>query len=314
MKKKDGSWLIDALFIAAITAFLIWPIFKTKYFDNWLTIDSTFIADGRYLSEHWPHPGWQPLWYGGNRFDYIYPPALRYGTAALTKLFPIIPARAYHLYTALFYVLGIACVYLFARRGSGSRAAAWLCAAGTALLSPTYLFLADIRADTQPYMPQRLNVLVRYGEGPHMTALALLPLGLFFAWRGLRAGQDRWLASAAIVFALVVSNNLYGATALAIFFPVLCWAMFTEWRDWRVWARAGAMASLVYGLSAFWLTPSFLRITSRNLVFVAPPGTPGAGWAAAALAMVFAGGSWFLVRKKVWTAWSVFVCGASVFL
>ena len=57
--------------------FLIKPLFRLKYLDNWPSIESTFIAEGRMLGEHLPHPGWQPLWYCGTRTDYIYPPALR---------------------------------------------------------------------------------------------------------------------------------------------------------------------------------------------------------------------------------------------
>src|SRR5262249_40616866 len=123
------SLTLDALLIFLLTAALIWPLFKVKYTDKWASIESTFIADARFLKEHWPHPQWQPLWYGGTHFDYVYPPALRYGTAALAKFYPMTEARAYHLYTAFFYCLGIAGVYLFARRLSGRRGAAWLAAA-----------------------------------------------------------------------------------------------------------------------------------------------------------------------------------------
>ena len=42
------SWTLDLFLIAAIAAAMIWPIFKTKYYENWMTIDSTFIADGRF--------------------------------------------------------------------------------------------------------------------------------------------------------------------------------------------------------------------------------------------------------------------------
>ena len=86
------TWLLDFAVIALLASALIWPIFKTKYYENWLSIDATFIADGRFLSENLPHPGWNPLWYGGTRWDYIYPPALRYGTALLSKAFGLIPA------------------------------------------------------------------------------------------------------------------------------------------------------------------------------------------------------------------------------
>ena len=60
---------------------LVRPLYKAEYLDAWNSIESTFISDARFLSDHWAHPGWQPNWYTGTRTDYVYPPALRYGTA-----------------------------------------------------------------------------------------------------------------------------------------------------------------------------------------------------------------------------------------
>ena len=138
------------MLVLAAAMVLIWPLFKTKYLDNWTSIDATFIADARYLSENWPHPGWQPHWYGGTRFDYIYPPALRYGSAALSKYTGVTPARGYHLYTAILYVLGIAGIWLLVWVATRSLARSWLAAAGVAMLSPSFLFLTHIRNDAAP--------------------------------------------------------------------------------------------------------------------------------------------------------------------
>ena len=246
-----------------------------KYMQNWGSIDSTFIADGRMLSENWPHPQWQPLWYGGTRFDYVYPPGLRYATAGLTKLFPIIPARAYHLYTAIMFAFGIMGIFLLVRLGSGSRTAALLAAFATASISPAFLFLKHIRADSYKAFPQRLSALVRYGEGPHMSSLAILGPTLIASYYALQGGRPVAFALAALGAAWAVSNNFYGATALAIFFPILCWAIFITKRDWMVWVRAIGIGLLAYGLTAVWLTPSFLTITARNLHYVARPMTQG---------------------------------------
>ena len=49
--------------IFALASILIWPLYRMKYIENWGSIESTFIADGRFLSEHWPNPVWQPNWY-----------------------------------------------------------------------------------------------------------------------------------------------------------------------------------------------------------------------------------------------------------
>src|SRR6185436_19678822 len=128
--------LLDCFLIFLFAAILIRPFFKAKYTDKWASIESTFIADARFLVEHWPHPQWQPLWYTGTRFDYVYPPALRYGTALIAKTFGVLPVRGYRFYTGLFYCLGIAGVYLLIRVGARSRRAAWIGAVAATLTSP----------------------------------------------------------------------------------------------------------------------------------------------------------------------------------
>ena len=297
-----------------LAALLIWPLFRIEYFDNWGSIDSTFIADARFLREHWPHPRWLPLWYCGTRFDYVYPPAVPYATAALSLLSGLSTARAYHLYTAFFYCAGIAGVFALIRAAGSSRTWASAGAAAAATLSPSFLFLKSFRNDSLLHMPQRLNVLVKWGEGPHMTALACLPFALLFSWRAIRDGGRGKHALAAAAAALVVSTNFYGATALAILFPPLVWSLWITHRDGRMWRRAAAIAALAYGLTAFWLTPSYLRITLQNLRIVALPGNAWSRWVALAVAAAFTFASARLAHRHPNLAWRVFVCGAALFL
>jgi hypothetical protein len=136
---------------------------RLKYLDNWWSIESTFIADARFLQNNFPHPGWQPNWYCGTRWDYIYPPALRYGTALVSSALGVIPAKGYHIYTGVFYCLGIAGVFLLARLGSGSRAGGWLAAIAAATLSPAFLFIESYRNEARivHWLPQRLSVGAR---------------------------------------------------------------------------------------------------------------------------------------------------------
>ena len=74
------------------------------------------------------------------------------------------------------------------RVGGRSRAAGWLGAIATGLMSPSLLFMKNMRLDSGPWTPVRFAALVRYGEGPHITALCLLPFALAFTWR--RAGEQ----------------------------------------------------------------------------------------------------------------------------
>jgi hypothetical protein len=304
----------DSLLLIFLTSILVWPLFRLEYLDNFASIESTFIADARMLSENLPHPGWQPLWYGGTRFDYIYPPALRYGTALLSRFGGISTARAYHLFTGVFYVFGIAAVYWLVRVGSGSRIGAWLAAAGAAVLSPSFLLLPVIRHDSMFRVPQRLHVLMQYGEGPHISALAVLPAALAASFLALRHGRAVALAAAGVLCALTVSINFYGATSLAILFPIAVWAVWVARRETRVWWRAAGIGALAYALCASWLTPSYLKITSVNLQWVAQPGDIKSRLAVLIAIMVFCGITWSWGNRRTEREWTIFAVGAGFFL
>lgn len=303
---------LECLLIAILAAALIKPLFQAKYIDRWGSIESTFIADARFLKENWPHPRWQPLWYCGTRYDYIYPPALRYGTAAIAFVLPVLPAKAYHIYTALFFCLGIAAVFLLVRVAGGSRAVGWLSAAGCALLSPSFLFVSSIRNDAPWWEPQRIGALVRYGEGPHITAVAWLPLALLFCWIALRNGRPLAVAAGAVACAMVVSNNFYGATSLAMFYPVLVWSLWITHLDNRIWLRAAVVPALAYGLTAFWLVPSYVVTTLHNMRLVAQQGNMWSLWVLIVAAIGFVLATNKVAKGKPERAWPVFLAGSVV--
>lgn len=308
-KLKNHAWL-DSILILLLTAVLVWPLFRLKYLDNFPSIESTFIADARMLNGQLPHPGWQPLWYCGTRFDYIYPPALRYGTVLIARAIGSTMARAYHLYTAIYYVLGIVAVYWLVRIGSGSRAGALLAAAGVALVSPSFFLLPIIRHDSGFWIPQRLHVLMTYGEGPHISAVCVLPAALAVTFLALRTGKNALLAAAGALCALVVSNNFYGATSLAICFPLIVWAVWLGNPGRWVLLRAMAIPVLAYSLCAFWLTPSYLRITTVNLRWVALPGTNGSRLILLLAIAMFCAVTWHFGKNRPDRAWTIFISGA----
>jgi len=306
--------LLDCALLFLLATLLLAPYYTRKYTDQWPSIESTFISDARFLAAHWPHPQWQPLWYTGTRFDYIYPPALRYGTALLSKVFGWWTVKSYHFYTTFFYCVGIAGVYLLVRAGGRSRAAGWLCALATGLMSPTLLLFKNMRLDAGNWhVPVRFTVLIRYGEGPHITALCLLPVALSFTWWALEAKRPRALALAAIFCAAVVSNNFYGATSLAIFFPLLLWSFFVTRGNRAMLFSSVAIPLLTYGLTAFWFSPSYLRITLHNMQYVSEKGSSWSTIVAAATVVIFAFASYKLAKGRPERTWALFIVGALVF-
>ena len=312
-RRQRLGWWLDACAIYVLAAILTFPLLRVKYLDNWGSIESTFIAEARLLQEHWTQHLWQPLWYLGTRADYVYPPGLRYGVAMLSWSLHCTPAKAYHIFIALIYAFGIVGVYLWARTMSGSRGMGWLAAAGVALLSPCLVF-AEWRADSPFFLPWRLHVLMRYGEGPHISSLAVLPIVWLGAWKRYRGGNIRWLLLSAVAAAMVVTLNFYGATALAITFPLLAWACFIESRDWRVFRDSVLIAALAYGLTAWWLTPSYLHVTLRDLGLVAPQGNAWSKWMLGIAVIAYAGATRVLQRKLVGRSAELFAWSALAFL
>jgi hypothetical protein len=297
-----------------LTAALIWPLFGLEYLNIWSSIESTFIADARMLRDHFPPPGWQPLWYCGTRFDYIYPPALRYGTALLSKFGGVSTARAYHFYAGVLYVFGIVGVYWLVRVWSRSRIGALIAAAGVALFSPSFLLMSDLKIDSGFWVPQRLHVLMTYGEGPHISALSVLPAALTVSFLALRKWGALAFAGASLLCAFTVGNNFYGATALAIFFPILTWSIWVTHRGLGVWIRAAGIIALSYGLCAAWLTPSYLWITTINLGWVASPGNTQSRIELLFIVVAFCALTWWWSRGRAERSWTVFVAGAGLFL
>jgi hypothetical protein len=304
--------LLDVAVLSLLTAILIVPLFRIGYVDQWGSIESTFIADARFLIEHWPHPQWQPLWYTGTRFDYIYPPALRYGTALIVKVSGCEPVRAYHVFIAFFYCLGTASAYVLTRVAMRSRWLAWLGTAAYMLMSPAYLILLSHRTDSFWLAPYRLAALVRFGEGPHITSLALLLLALASAWRALEGQRRADVALAATFSAAVVSTNFYGATALAVFYPILAWSFWVTRRDRWMGMLALIIPAAAYGL-AFWLVPSYFRITAGNMKYV---GSPADGWSVAsavAVAAAYVTLTWRLANRRPERTWAIFIAGCVLF-
>ncbi|MBL8175910.1 MAG: hypothetical protein JNK48_14635 [Bryobacterales bacterium] len=310
---KAVTWWVDAAIVFALASYLIWPLFHLEFSDKWASIESTFIADARFLKDHWPHPRWQPLWYTGTRFDYIYPPALRYGTAALARWVEgWSTARSYHFYVAVLYALGIAGVYVLSRTGGRSRKFAMVAALAVATVSPSFLVMTELRNDARGSYsePQRLGVLVRYGEGPHMSAVAMLGFALAFSITALRTGRLRWIAAAAGASALVVAHNFYGATALAMLFPIAVWSWWVTHLDNRIFPRSAAIAALSYGLCAFWLVPTYFTVTLYNMRYVSERGNRWSLWLIVGLAILYMKLSEKWARGNRDRAWPVFLIGA----
>src|SRR5260370_15180639 len=130
----------------------------------------------------------------------------------------------------------------------------------------------------------------------------------------MRRSPPPLLAAAAFLSAFSVTHNFYGATSLAIFFTLAVWAAWLANPGWSVIGRAVAIAALAYGLCAFWLTPSYLRITMQDLHWVSEPASrPWPIAAAAAMLAVFVL-SYSFTKGHPGAMWAVFITGSTTLL
>ena len=290
-KQKLARWgeiLLDCFLIFLFAAALIRPLFKAAYLDKWASIESSFIADARFLIAHWPHPQWQPLWYAGTRFDYVYPPALRYGTALISMADRLLAGAGLPLLHFVFLLRGDRGSLSAGARGDQFPRHGVARGIATALMSPSFLFLTNMRNDAWQLLPARLGVLAKYGEGPHMTALALIPIALAFTWLAL----DAWRPCCHCAGSGVLRRWWCRIISMArsrwlVFYPILVWSFWITRQDKRIRIPAVAIPLLTYGLTAFWLVPSYFKVTADNLKYVSEHGTTWSIWLAVAVAIAF---------------------------
>jgi hypothetical protein len=283
---------LTAALIFLLNFWIAGKLFTIEWLDQMASIEGAYIALARYIAGHWRELDWLPLWYGGIPFQNSYPPLLHLLDAAAVTWLGLTPARAYHAVTALFFCLGPVALFALALRISGSRAGACTAALLYTAVSPSVWLMPDVRADLGGWFgSRRLQVLVGWGEGPHVTAVALLPLALLAIHAAAEKQRPAWIAPAALAAAAVALTNWLGAFALAL--GVLSWLAAGFELDWRRLRRLALAGVLAYGLAAPWMPPSTVAVIQENAqtiegdyrgVYALLPLRLGIGLAALALA------------------------------
>src|SRR5207302_3153704 len=175
----------------------------------------------------------------------------------------VAPDNIFRTIVSVATCFGPVTLFFFSLHFTGRKRWALAAALAYSFLSPSYGLFSAIEKDRGiVQLPWRIQVLAKYGEGPHNAGLALLPIALLALWN---AGKRRGFASifaAAILLAAIPLTNWLSAFALAIASALLLFAAWGE-PEFRVW-RPLAAAGLAYLLAAFWLTPSFIRIIAFN--------------------------------------------------
>jgi hypothetical protein len=258
-------WTLAAA--AAILAVNLWlngPLFMRGDPPFRGSIEAGYASTARFISGH-PNPwGWNPFQYCGIPTRFLYVPALPYLAAFEARLMPRVPLDyLFRVTVSLATCLGPVTMFLFALYFTRSRRWSFAAALAYSLLSPSYGLFPAVEKDRGiVQLPWRIQVLAKYGEGPHNADLMLMPLVLLAVWlAATRRGYPRILA-AAVLLALTPLVNWLGAFALAIACVLFLLAGVGE-KDFRI-APVCLAGGFAYLLACFWLTPSFIRTIVCN--------------------------------------------------
>ncbi len=253
------------LLLLALNLSVCWRLFKVEFTDQFGSIEGSWIGLARYLSRHWGDAGWWPIWHCGMPFQDTYVPLLHVAAAATATLGHLSAGRAYHGVIGMTYALGAPTLYLMAVRLGANRGAAFLSALCYSLFSPSVLFMPDVARDVGGYwFARRLQVMTVYGEGPHVSAMTLLPVVILALQNALDRRTRRALALAAIWMGLVFLTNIPGTMALSL--AVFCWICAQPWkRQFAAWRIAATAAVLAYGLACYGVPPSSAFTVGGNV-------------------------------------------------
>ena len=169
---------LAALAILTLNLWLNGPLFMHGDMPFRGSIEAGYVATARFISAH-PNPwGWNPFQYCGIPTRFMYVPALPYLTALLVRLLPHVPLDYIYRFTvSLATCLGPVTVFFFALFFTRNRRWSFLAALAYSFISPSYgLFRAVEKDRGIVQLPWRIQVLAKYGEGPHNTALMVMPL------------------------------------------------------------------------------------------------------------------------------------------
>lgn len=255
-------WLKPAAFpllLLVLNVYIAKDLFFLEYGQFMGSIEAAYIAISRYMIGNWRDLTWFPLWYGGIPFQNTYPPFLHAIVALVAAAFRISVAHSHHIVTAFFYCCGPIALYALALRFTGSRWYSFVAVWIYSIFSPCLFLMPLARAEVGGmFVPRRFEVLAVYGEGPHITVLALLPVALLSLDVALSKRSPRWYVVSAVSMAAVALTNWLGAFALAV--AVFAYLLSSANHIFKTLG----LAVLAYALACPWIPPSTILDIRRN--------------------------------------------------
>ena len=268
------------------------------------SIESAYMSIARWAVGHWGSLDWFPWWYGGMPYFRVYQPGLHVSVAALAQVSGWTVQHAYHFLTATTFCLAPVTLFWLCYVASRSVFAGLTAGLFYSLISPSTLLVKVVAADTDGlFTGRRFVILTRYGEGPHTTAVMMIPAILLLLHYAMTE-QKRWAVVAApFALAALVLTNWPGTVGLAL--AVVPYLLSRVGASKAVnYPISIALAVCGYLLTAPWLPPSLVFAIQKNAQTADTTKLGGGQLLSAVLALAIIGVlHWILERWKVnpWT-------------
>jgi len=267
-EKKDNLVQIKTLFslcfvigILVLNFVLVYPLFLPGYTQFLSSFEAAYLAEARFIAEHFPHLSYHPFWHLGFPFYLFYNPLLPFLLAALHALTSIDLSYLYRILTGIAYITAPLTLYLFVKYLTRKEFPAILAALAFSTPSNFLVFVSsNVWEDIQTYgfVPWRLIGLTVYGQGPHIIALALLPLASLFFIHTLKYPNLKYYVLTGIATAAVALTHWPSFIVLILMEGALLFSEIVIGQTLRKVKTAFFCWVLAYGFAAFWLNPAFL--------------------------------------------------------
>lgn len=252
--------------VFSLNAYIVHNLFHTEFTQEMVSVDAAFMSFARWLAEHWGDRSWFPMWVMGTPTRQVYNPMLHHTVAGLSLLSGWTAQHAYHFVTATTYCLGPVTLFWLCYRSTARHGFALLTALLYSLISPSAFLATHFRVDNGGlFNPRRLQTLVHYGEGPHITALMLIPLVIWLLDEA--ASKRRWpfLPLASFSLAALVLTNWTGTTGLLMALAAYVLSKIQAERPLH-WPTFMGVGILAYALACVWIPPSLIRTVQESSV------------------------------------------------
>jgi len=263
---RGPAWIyagigITVLFV--VNAAIAGRLFHAEFTERMESIESSYMSISRWAMDHWNDRTWFPLWFGGSPFERVYQPGLHLSVAEWARILHWSPQHSYHFLTGLAYALGPVALFWLCYRMTGRKGYAFLAALLYSLVSASTLLSGEVRRDMGNWLlPRRFQILVHWGEGPHTTVLAMLPLVIWTIDGAVVKRRWYLVVAAPLGVTAVVLTNWPGSMGLAL--AVVAYALASVEGGPRRWITLAGIGVAAYLIAIPWASPSILALVIRN--------------------------------------------------